>query len=49
MNRKPLHYDGSSSTEFVSTNQTNDNQAFEITDEMRKNIIGNPYEININE
>jgi len=49
MNQKPIHYDGSSTSEFISTNETTDNQAIEITDEMRKNIAGNPYVININE
>ncbi|MCM3443909.1 hypothetical protein AB3Z07_07665 [Metabacillus halosaccharovorans] len=49
MNQKPLHYDGSSSSEFISTNETTVNQVFEITDEMRKNIAGNPYVININD
>ncbi|WP_216772759.1 hypothetical protein [Metabacillus halosaccharovorans] len=49
MNQKPLHYDGSSSTEVISTNEITENQVFEITDEMRKNIAGNPYAIDIND
>lgn len=49
MNQKPLHYDGSSSFELASTNEINENQEFEITDEIRKNIAGNPYVIHIND
>ncbi|WP_169908431.1 hypothetical protein [Metabacillus halosaccharovorans] len=49
MNQKPLHYDGSSSSVFISINETRENQVFEITDGMRKNIAGNPYVININD
>lgn len=49
MNQKPIHYDGSSSSEVILTNETTDIQALEITDEMRKNMAGNPYVINMNE
>ncbi|WP_226527682.1 hypothetical protein [Metabacillus niabensis] len=49
MDQKPLHYDGSSSTEGISTNELTENQVFEITDEMRKNLAGNPYTIDIND
>lgn len=49
MNQKPLHYDGSSLLDFTSSNETTDTHSVEITDEMRKNIAGNPYVININE
>jgi len=49
MNQKPLHYDGSSLTEFISINDITENQVFEITDEMRKNIAANPYAIDIND
>lgn len=48
MEQKPIHYDGS-----LQLNQTltdsNANESFQITDEMRTNIGRNPYYLNTNE
>ncbi|WP_174732417.1 hypothetical protein [Mesobacillus harenae] len=43
MNDKPLHYDGSVPVEGASSSEQAVNE-FKITDEMRKNISGNPFE-----
>ncbi|WP_281279513.1 hypothetical protein [Aquibacillus sediminis] len=40
MERKPMHYDGSGKIVSVKLTET---KPFEITDEMRRNISGNPY------
>ncbi|WP_332634929.1 hypothetical protein [Halalkalibacter flavus] len=48
MENKPLHYDGS-----IQKNETGTTEAisepFQLTDEMRENISGNPYENENNE
>ncbi|WP_338786035.1 hypothetical protein [Metabacillus sp. FJAT-53654] len=41
MESKPLHYDGS--IQNVDVIESEVREAFELTDEMRKNISGNPY------
>jgi hypothetical protein len=43
MNDKPLHYDGSTQSEVISTNESILGEPFVLTDEMRKNISGNPF------
>ena len=43
MEQKPNHYDGSVPLEYSSNNEPNSNESFQITDEMRPNIGGNPY------
>lgn len=47
MENKPIHYDGS--VQVNDENNTNSdaitNETLEITDEMRKNIGGNPFVI----
>ena len=45
MDNKPIHYDGS--VQITNENNTNidafTNEPLEITDEIRKNIGGNPF------
>ncbi|MDP4162117.1 MAG: hypothetical protein Q8906_04575 [Bacillota bacterium] len=48
MEGKPNHYDGSVQAEYNLTD-TSTESAFVITDEMRKNLAGNPYEIKLND
>ncbi len=43
MKQKPGHYDGSG--QIKSGEKPKENKPFEITDEIRKNISGNPNEI----
>lgn len=43
MENKPLHYDGSIQNINEVKSEASNNEAFELTDEMRKNISGNPY------
>ncbi len=43
MNDKPLHYDGSALSDAISTSNSNLDEPFVLTDEMRKNISGNPF------
>lgn len=43
MEGKPLHYDGSIQHESVTSSESNLNETLKITDEIRKNISGNPY------
>lgn len=43
MDQKPYHYDGSVQMNYEKNEEANTNIPFEITDEMRKNIGGNPY------
>lgn len=45
LENKPFHYDGSAQINGNSENEFNF-EAFEITDEIRKNISGNPYFMN---
>ena len=45
MESKPLHYDRSIQNVDANDNEAN-NEVFELTDEMRKNISGNPYMMN---
>lgn len=47
MEQKPLHYDGSVQAE--GDYQLTSSEPLKITDEMRKNLGGNPYFIEINE
>jgi len=46
MNQKPLHYDGSIPFAYETTNEVNLTEAYEMTDEVRKNIGANPYTFN---
>jgi len=47
MESKPLHYDGSFQNVDALQREENNNEAsFALTDEMRKNISGNPYMMN---
>ncbi len=41
MEGKPVHFDGS---HHFATGEMQENTPFELTDEMRKNIGGNPFE-----
>lgn len=43
MENKPVHYDGSAHNDEQLKNEAYSNETFELTDEMRKNISGNPY------
>jgi len=43
MENKPFHYDGSVQAEAGQGEYQAAEETFEITDEMRKNISGNPY------
>lgn len=43
MESKPQHYDGSIQNVGAFDNETNENELFVMTDDMRKNISGNPY------
>jgi hypothetical protein len=49
MDQKPFHYDGSGvQLEHTASNESTENEPFEITDEMRKNIGRNPYSLDHN-
>jgi hypothetical protein len=48
MDQKPVHYDGSVQTNAQNNEQTLQ-EAFVMTDEMRKSIGRNPYSIESNE
>jgi len=39
----PLHYDGSSQYTEINESISTDNQEFKLTDDVRKNLSGNPY------
>lgn len=41
MEGKPLHYDGS--VQNVQSSNEEANESFQLTDEMRLNISGNPF------
>ncbi len=43
MTEKPIHYDGSIQNNSAVTNDSSSSEPFTITDEMRKNIGGNPF------
>lgn len=43
MDAKPLHYDGSMHNASANDSETIVNKSVNLTDEMRKNISGNPY------
>ncbi len=43
MEQKPNHYDGSVSFDYAVNNESHSNEPYQITDEMRLNIGGNPY------
>lgn len=48
MEGKPVHYDGSGQIS-ASYQETAEKEPFKMTDEMRKNIGGNPYIFETNE
>ena len=48
MEQKPNHYDGSVQLDYGVNNEPNSNESFQITDEMRLNIGGNPYFFDVN-
>jgi hypothetical protein len=48
MEQKPIHYDGSLQLNQTSTD-SNANESFQMTDEMRTNIGRNPYSLDTNE
>jgi hypothetical protein len=41
MDNKPFHYDGSN---HMASGAPTENEPFELTEEMRKNIAGNPFQ-----
>ncbi|MBA9026099.1 MULTISPECIES: hypothetical protein [Bacillaceae] len=43
MEQKPNHYDGSVSFDYAENDEAYSNELYQITDEMRLNIGGNPY------
>lgn len=43
MEKSPLHYDGSVQANEESKGEMVVNEPFVLTDEMRKNLSGNPY------
>lgn len=43
MENKPLYYNGSVQHSENLDSDANNNEPFEITEEIRKNISGNPY------
>ncbi|WP_171016966.1 hypothetical protein [Pseudalkalibacillus caeni] len=47
MDGKPIHYDGSTQIGGNFKNELKTTEPFKLTDEMRANISGNPYEIDI--
>jgi len=49
MNQKPLHYDGSLPLDYEATNDSTSTDAYEMTDELRKNLGANPYIFNVTE
>ena len=49
MNQKPLHYDGSLPIENETTIQSTSSEAYEMTNELRKNLGANPYIFNVTE
>ena len=49
MEEKIFHYDGSVQHENVANSDGLLNEAFQITDEIRKTISGNPYMIDHSE
>ena len=48
MEQKPNHYDGSFQLDYSENNDLNSNESFQITDEMRMNMGGNPYFFEVN-
>ncbi|MGF2616054.1 hypothetical protein ACQUWN_10675 [Rossellomorea aquimaris] len=46
MDNKPLHYDGTIRSEDEAVNTAQSEQPFTLTPEARKNLGGNPYEVN---
>ncbi|MGE8078797.1 hypothetical protein [Peribacillus loiseleuriae] len=49
MEKKPTHYDGSVSFDDVENSESYSNEPYQITDEMRLAIGGNPYFFDVNE
>jgi hypothetical protein len=45
MEGKPIHYDGSVQNNLASNAELKETETFTLTDEMRKNISGNPYQL----
>ncbi|MFX3674273.1 MAG: hypothetical protein ACE3JQ_07490 [Paenisporosarcina sp.] len=43
MDEKPFYFDGSLHNKETTENKPTENERFILTDEMRKNIGGNPY------
>ncbi len=48
MEQKPKHYDGSVQLDYGANNESKLHESFQITDEMRLNIGGNPYFFDVN-
>jgi hypothetical protein len=46
MENKPLHYDGTISPITGAENGVQNDERFVLTPEARKNLGGNPYEVN---
>jgi hypothetical protein len=46
VDQKPIHYDGSMQEILEVKGEVTEQDSFQITDEMRKFIGGNPYIIN---
>ncbi|WP_226668002.1 hypothetical protein [Metabacillus litoralis] len=49
MESKPSHYDGSVQADYTGSTAVNEIEELQITDEMRKNIAVNPYNVNVTE
>lgn len=49
LEQNPNYFDGSVQHENVSNNEPQSNEPFQLTDEMRRNIGGNPYYYSVNE
>lgn len=45
MDGKPLHYDGSVQNNDVSNLDSTVHESFQLTDEVRSNLSGNPFVI----
>ena len=47
MNQKPIYYDGSAHKKISPTSKTEANKSFNLTDEIRLKLSGNPYIVKI--
>ncbi|WP_416825601.1 hypothetical protein [Ectobacillus polymachus] len=45
MEQKPIYFDGSIKIDFSTNNEITVTKSFEITDEIRRRMSGNPYEV----